>query len=107
MKWMELRKALVAALASCLFAAAASAGTVEGLLLAKVSATRTLKMEDGITVQVQDDTEIRDRDGKRLSLDDIPDPVEVAGSVMLTVEGPSSNGTVQATRITLWDLLLR
>ena len=85
MKWTQLRNGLVAALASCLLATAASAGTVEGLLLAKVSATRTLKMEDGITVQVQDSTQIRDRHGKTLVLDDIPDPMEVPGDVMLTV----------------------
>lgn len=107
MKIWNLTRSIALALAATLALATAGWGfEVENILVAKVSASRTLNLEDGITVKVSDSTEIWTREGERVSFADIPDPEDVKpGQVGLEVEGIKSGSTVNATKVTIQVLM--
>lgn len=93
--------------ASLLVAVGAWAWSDETRVLSKPAGGNSLVLEDDITVRVDDSTEIRDENGLRIQLSDIPDPLEVApGIVVVRVEGTLSGNTVQASKITLRPLLV-
>ena len=91
-----------------LVAGAAWAWTDETTVQSKVEGSRSLVLEDDITVRASDSTEIRDTNGVLIDFAAIPDPVDVApGVVMVRVEGVLSGNIVQATKITVRPLLLQ
>ena len=100
------RPLFLALVATAFLAAPAMAGTVENILTAKIASSKTLKLEDGITVKVQPSTDLRGEKGEKITFDDIPDPATFPGHVMLKVEGPKIGSTVQATKLKIQALLL-
>ncbi|MCP3984874.1 MAG: hypothetical protein GY723_10830 [bacterium] len=104
----KIRTGLLAViLATCWFAATeAWAWSDENRMESLVAGSRTLKLEDGITVRVGDSTEIRDSEGDRIDFSEIPDPIEVAPAwVVVKVEGVLSGKTVNATSVTVRPLV--
>jgi hypothetical protein len=108
---MKIRNTtLTMALALVASLAVATAGwsfETENILVSKVSATRTLHLEDGITVKVSDSTTFQNQQGDKLSFADIPRPEDVAPAfVGLKVEGSRSGSTINARKVTLQNILV-
>ncbi|MBW2396571.1 MAG: hypothetical protein JRG95_20155 [Deltaproteobacteria bacterium] len=104
----KIRSGLVALILamSWLAASGAWAWTDETTVESLVAGSRTLLLEDNITVRASDQTEIRDSNGVRIDFSEIPAPIDVAPAVvMVKVEGVLSGNTVQATKITVRPLL--
>ncbi len=104
----KIRNGLVALLLamSWLAPSGAWAWADETTVQSVTAGSRTLVLEDNITVKASDRTEIRDNDGVRIDFSEIPLPVDVApGVVMVKVEGVRSGNVVNATKITLRPVL--
>ncbi|MCP5057940.1 MAG: hypothetical protein GY937_14640 [bacterium] len=99
-----LRNSLVALIlaTSLLAAGGAWAWTNETMVKSVTTGSRTLLLEENITVKAGDQTEIRDTEGARIDFSEIPNPVDVApGHVVVKVVGVRSGNTVNATAITV------
>lgn len=105
MKRKIMRGLTAVFLASAFLASPVLGATVENLLVTKIESTNTLKLEDGISVKVQDSTEIRDEHGERITFADIPDPATTQGAVMLRVDGSSVSGTIRASKVKVHKIL--
>ncbi|MAE95704.1 MAG: hypothetical protein CL910_13695 [Deltaproteobacteria bacterium] len=105
--WKPTRTILLALAVSLGLATAGFGFEVENILVSKISETRTLNLEDGVTVKVSDSTEIRTREGERVSFADIPNPEDVApGHVGIKVEGSKSGNTINASKVTIQNVLM-
>ncbi len=100
--WRSLMAAMILSL---LLGGAASAATFEGIIEGKVAATKTLNMEDGVRVKIQSSTQILDRNGDRVSFDDLPDPAVSPLRAMLRVEGQNVTGVLRASKITIMEII--
>ena len=104
----KIRNGLVALILamSWFVASGASAWSDETRLESVAASSRTLVLEDNITVRASDQTEIRDNNGVRIDFSEIPVPVDVAPAVvMVKVDGVRSGNVVQATKILVRPLL--
>jgi len=103
MNWKAMGTGLFVAVALLATSASAQMPIRNGAILhEKLTATRTLVLEEGERLRVDQDTVIT-QDGNRISFSEIPEPADLAGkgSIMVEWTGLQPDGNASSVNIRL------